>query len=1091
MIKRLLIGIVLFLPPLAGCQTGSPALDTYLFGSPAHQAYQKSRALSEKGRHAEAEPFARQALELREAEFGPSHAEVAPSLIRLALVLKNLHRREEAEPLLKRALAIEETAHGPEHAKVATVLNNLANLYADQSRFDDAEPLYERALKIKEKAYGPNHLKVAGALGNMAILYADHGRYAQAEKLFKRTLEIREKELGKDHPDVAVSLNGIAISYDNQGRFAEAEEFYRRALEIRRKALGENHPEVTESINNLALLYDHMGRFKDAEAMFLRALEIRQKVFGPHHPRIAASLNNLAVLYRTQGRHAGVEPLLKRALDIWETALGPNHPSVANSLTNLAILYNVQGRSADAEPLFKRALEIREKAFGPNHPQVAGSLNNLAILYKDLDRDDDAEAMYKRALEIKEKALGADHPDVALGLNNLATLYAEQGRFSEAEPLLKRSLKIRGKTLSPDHPDMAQSLNNLASLYRDQGRYDAAVPLYERSVAIVKKAFGDDHPDVAQSLNSLANLYLDQDRYADALDHVRQASAIHRRRAVRTAGGYSAGALSEQKSVRYVFANHARITWMVAGNDPPLAPSLRAEGFEAAQMAKATGTAAAMAGMGARFAAGSDALARLVRARQDATERWRRADNKLIDALGLAPGKRNRATEKRLRRQMSELAGRLKDLDGRLNSEFPEYAELASPRPLSLTETQQLLGPGEAMLAYMTASNETFLWVARPESAAMLRLDIGREALADAVMTLRAGLDPSAAEVATLADIPAFDTERAFQLYGRVFAAAEPMLEGVRHLFTVPDGALQSLPLGVLVTGERPGDFTDFAGYRQVPWLARKYALTTLPSVSSLRALRRFARAARADKPFGGFGDPLLEGHPGESRGVALASLFTSRGIADVEAVRSRLAPLPDTAVELEAMAQSLGADPENLFLREDATEIRLKAAQLTDYQVLAFATHGLVAGDLKGLAEPALVLTPPAVGTAEDDGLLTAGEVAELELDADLVVLSACNTAAADGSPNAEALSGLAKAFFYAGSRSLLVSHWPVGSDAAVNLTTRMLAETAAGAGRAEALRRSMLKLMETPDKPYYAHPMFWAPFVVVGEGGIGAPSS
>ena len=169
-----------------------------------------------------------------------------------------------------------------------------------------------------------------------------------------------------------------------------------------------------------------------------------------------------------------------------------------------------------------------------------------------------------------------------------------------------------------------------------------------------------------------------------------------------------------------------------------------------------------------------------------------------------------------------------------------------------------------------------------------------------------------------------------------------------------------------------------------------------------------------------------------------------------------------------------------------------MRAANLSDYRVLAFATHGLVAGDLEGLAEPALVLTPPATATADDDGLLTASEVAMLKLDADWVILSACNTAAADGTPGADGLSGLAKAFFYAGSRALLVSHWPVVSEAAVKLTTTMLAYAAdhPAAGRSEALRQSMLALMADDADPRFAHPMFWAPFVVVGEGGV-APAT
>ena len=212
----------------------------------------------------------------------------------------------------------------------------------------------------------------------------------------------------------------------------------------------------------------------------------------------------------------------------------------------------------------------------------------------------------------------------------------------------------------------------------------------------------------------------------------------------------------------------------------------------------------------------------------------------------------------------------------------------------------------------------------------------------------------------------------------------------------------------------------------------------------------------------------------------------TPRDIADVEVIRD-WPSLPDTAGELRSLARTLGVGEEALILGTEATETRIKSAALDDYKVLAFATHGLVGGEIEGLVEPALVLTPPEVGSEADDGLLTASEVALLKLDANWVILSACNTAAADGTPGAEGLTGLAKAFFYAGSRALLVSHWPVVSDAAVAITTRMLAEARKpGVGRSEAHRRAMLSLIDDKDRPHYAHPMFWGHFVVVGEGGL-----
>ena len=260
-----------------------------------------------------------------------------------------------------------------------------------------------------------------------------------------------------------------------------------------------------------------------------------------------------------------------------------------------------------------------------------------------------------------------------------------------------------------------------------------------------------------------------------------------------------------------------------------------------------------------------------------------------------------------------------------------------------------------------------------------------------------------------------------------------------------------------------------------------------LPSVGALRALRKFASGNSAVAPFVGIGNPVLEGTSRAARGIQLASLFRG-AIADVAAVR-QLPPLPETADELRAVAKAMGAGDGDLYLAERASEPLLRQAGLDRYRVVEFATHGLMSGDLAGLAEPALVLTPPLQATADNDGLLTASKVATLKLNASWVVLSACNTAAGDGTPDAGGLSGLAKAFFYAGARSLLVSHWSVPSQATVKLVTGAFDELAKdpSVGRAEALRRAEMAMLDPANPPEFAHPMMWAPFVLVGEGGAG----
>ena len=654
-----------------------------------------------------------------------------------------------------------------------------------------------------------------------------------------------------------------------------------------------------------------------------------------------------------------------------------------------------------------------------------------------------------------------------------------EGRYQEAIPFAKEALRLSEREFGPNDPTTAITINNLALLYIDQGRFAEAEPLYKRALAIWEKALGPDHPDVALGLGNLAVLYRAQGHLPEALDHIRRASTIHRNRTMAGAGQRSAGALSEQKEERPLFAFHVDVAFQAATEDPSQQSTLHGEAFEVSQLARTTAAAGAVSQMAARFGASSDELARVVRKHQDTLDLWRSLDAKLIEEVSKPKDERNAERESRLRGELEQADRELKALGAELSEKFPEYAEYASPQPLAVSTVQDLLRDGEALIAYLVSGGESYFWVVRRDAMGMFRAEIDSQDLYERVVSLRDTLEPPKGAPPDI--LPSF-TRKSHELYEKIFAPVRSFLDGIEHIFLIPDGALESLPFGVLVTEEPAGPVNELSDYREASWLAWEYALTTLPSVSSLRALRVFAEPGQKEKRFIGFGDPVLEGEEGRT---SSADLFSYRSIADVEKVRA-LAKLPNTADELREIARSLGADEDSIYLGERATEKTVKALDLSGTEVIAFATHGLVSGKRSGFNEPGLVLTPPREGTALDDGILTASEVAQLELYPGLVVLSACNTATEDGSPGAEGLSGLARAFLYAGGRALLVSHWPVVSAAATEITTRLFEETAGTAeiGRAEALRRSMLALMETPDKPYYAHPLFWAPFVVVGEG-------
>ncbi|MCW5761536.1 MAG: CHAT domain-containing protein, partial [Phenylobacterium sp.] len=218
-----------------------------------------------------------------------------------------------------------------------------------------------------------------------------------------------------------------------------------------------------------------------------------------------------------------------------------------------------------------------------------------------------------------------------------------------------------------------------------------------------------------------------------------------------------------------------------------------------------------------------------------------------------------------------------------------------------------------------------------------------------------------------------------------------------------------------------------------------------------------------------------------------------ARRLADPKQLAAAFAPLPGSADELKAMARTLGAPPTRLKLGAKATETAIKTStDLPRANVVAFATHGLLSRQIQGLDEPGLVLTPPARATAQDDGVLTASEAAALDLSADWVILSACNTAGADGQPGSDNLSGLARAFLYAGARALLVSHWRVFDDSTAALTVQTLAIQRADPKltKAQALQRAMrvVRTGRTLDgkplpgwRPEWSHPAYWAPFVVI----------
>jgi tetratricopeptide (TPR) repeat protein/CHAT domain-containing protein len=1008
---------------------------------------------------------------------------------------------KEAIPLLEQALGVAEKTWGPAHPNVGLSLEILAGAYRDAGRFSDAEPLFQRAIKIQAKAGNP---QIVGTLVSYASLCKERGQFPEAEFLLKHALEISEKVGGPNHPGNVSVLTGLGDLYEARGNSALAEPLYKRALAITEKAHGPDDPASVKTLNSLANLKEDEGRYDEAETLLKQAMSIAAKTRDDLDAGL--SLHNLALLYHVQGRDAEAEPLAKRALTTQEQLFGSEQPHFAMELELLALIYQQQGRYAEAEPLLKRALATEERVFGSDKPGVAATLHNLGGLYYDQWKFKEAEAVLERASAIDEKALGPEHPRVAQGFDALGEVYKAQARYAEAEAAFKHSLALREKVLTADHPGIATSLNYLAQLYLEEGRYSQAEPLALRAYKIAEKTLGSDRPRTLLYQANLGSIYNRETKFQDATTQLRTACAkILARRSSADLSGDTIRTPQTESKYCWLQLSLALFGWASQGggrpNDRP--DALQMEAFAAAQRAIQSKAGNAVAHSAAFAAARTSSAETDAVAYEAALMERDRLDGRYAATASLAgqDGNDQRAT---INKAYTEVTARIEGLAKELSSRAPQYWNYRSPQPLSTASLQArsgadalLLHENEALVVFLipqgkenglvfAISKEKFAWAQLPLTGTEF---LGR------IIKLRLQLDINSfgtGDASPRSQGP-FDRRASYELYRALLGddAIQGVIKDKPLLLFVSSQFLTGLPLGILVTAPPSGPDSDQSSLRKTAWLLRSKAVALIPEVSTLRTLRQIQPAiASTPDPLLVFADPDFT-HPSKTTPTTVGDSgqprrFSGRlraGVPLPEALED-LPPLPGTRIEGLALERALHGEPGSLLTGKTASKAELMArnadGRLAKVRVLEFATHGLVAGDASDLAEPALAL---AAGDKPEDELLLASEAATLKLNADWVLLSACNTASPDH-PGDQGLSGLSSAFLYAGAKSLLVSHWPVRDDIPPRLIPAMLLAERSNPTltRAEALRRAALSILD--DRTLNAaDPSAWAPFSLIGE--------
>jgi CHAT domain-containing protein len=816
------------------------------------------------------------------------------------------------------------------------------------------------------------------------------------------------------------------------------------------------------------------------------------------------SLQELTASFYKSGAYAEALDTAEKAMAVTVREFGPEHERTGIQTYSLGFIAEAAGKLADAERHYRRSVSIRDKVYGVDSAGSAQAVEKLANVILRQGRTEEAETLMKRVLKVRTDLVGNQHAFTASARADLGAVNITRGDFAGALGYYREAVRLF--TTQQTSQVLAKSVVD-DEIRRNRSAFSGlAHAAWEVGIA----PGGDRRTLMAEAYETTQQAWTTS-----------AASALARMSARIGAGNTDLGArirrtqdMSERVLALHAEDMKALATWSEVQRKDPAYSSLL-EQFRQASIASGRDTAPTVNRQKALVEQLQAVLKRCPPGQKaagcDTADREREAITKELGALSsesaksagpiMALNQRMQAAEQQLPGYAAFTAGRKALLDESQQLEtsvtaeraaivklFPDYTALTESKPLTIEATQALLQPGEALVTVMSGPAKSFVWAIARDRAEWSVIEAGSEALLEQITRLRRGLDPATMDQPdTRAQLSGgYDIALGHALYRQVLAPVASVLAGKSHLIVVPTGPLSSLPFQVLVTAPPPTSGDEASRLRGAAWLIKQHALSVLPSVQSLAALRRLASSAAAPKPFLGIGDPVLVGPTGsapQARGKtkappALASVYRN-GQVNLRAVRE-LVPLPETADELRAVAKLLGAGADAIYLGEGASETRVKQTRLEEYRVIQFATHGLVAGELSGFDEPALVLTPPQAVTEIDDGLLTASEVASLRLAADWVVLSACNTASGSDA-GAEALSGLARAFFYAGARGLLVSHWSVESEAAVGLTTRTFAALTADPklGRAEAFRRTMLGMIEAGHAPSY-----WAPFIILGEG-------
>jgi CHAT domain-containing protein/tetratricopeptide (TPR) repeat protein len=1054
---------------------------------------------SDLGRIAEAVPLQLEALEMRQRLFvDQDHGDLAKSMNNMALLYHRQGNQAQAEPLFVEALAMRRRLfRGADHPELATSIENLAGLYTEQGRFGVAEPLVVEALAMQRRMHHRgDHRDLAHAIHSNAALFHRAGRHTDAEPLYTESVAMLKRlSGGQDRPELAQVLADMAIFLESRAFYSRAELLHAEALSMRRRIFsGSDHPALATSIASMATFHVRRSRYADAQVLYIEALAMQQRLHPQSdHTDLASLLTTIGAFHYERGDVAQAEAYYDQAIAMYRRLYtDANHAGMATALGNAALFEEQRGRLAEAERLYRESLAILRRVFkGTDHPDLARSIDNMALFLDRRNQQKEAGYLFEEGVAMKRRIYdGVDHPDLALSLNNFALHLEAEGRYTEAERVLNEALAISRRVFSTDHRELALTINNLAVFLFNRKRTVESEPLMREALAMRRRLYAaTGHPDLAASLIAMASLHIRQKRTDSALvlySDVRlllvslwETSAMFESEAeLMRSRDVSAHYIDIILSELWRERNGSRN----AGEDFLLTGYLTKSGILEQMVAKRT--------LLSRQMAGDTMLQRLWSSYRTSREQQSRLiSNVPGDSIGIS----------NWRAEIERLGGVYNAAEKELARRVSMSAESTSH--VDWNDVRSVLKQGEAAIEFVSFRYHTGVeWtdsiyhvavVLRPGTSMPVIVPLCEERELKRVIDYPVDSKGSYVTRGVNAVGTAVPHEKASdrgaELYDLIWRPVDSLLGAGDRVYVSPSGTLTKVSFAALPLGADS-------------LLSDRYRIHYLLSTRNLATSR--AALAIGNRTAAIFGGARFD-NTVPLRGGNMAR--PGRSPAEDRGNSSRWNYLEGTEREAKQIRSIFNAAGWRTTLDTgiSASEESLKAVDANGSPgVLHIATHGFFLADPRREGRPGIGTGGPGVYSdpmlrsgiilsganhvwsgrppidGVQDGIVTAYEVAGLDLsNTELVVLSACETGLGDIS-NGEGVFGLQRAFSIAGAKSIVMSLWKVPDAQTAELMNTFYTNWLIRRMERYDAFIDAQKQMRAKYPPYY-----WAAFVMMGE--------